>query len=101
MNKLIGIINSLDYKELKAIQKDVSEGNMGKLIKERMDEIEKSMGYEERVCPTCGSKISEETAKYILVFGSSDFRKRAMFDEMDCLTFFIERLKSQNKGVLH
>ena len=101
MNKLIGIVNSLNYKELKDIQKDLAEGNMGNLIKSRMEEIEKLKGYDERICPTCGNKVSEETAKYILTFGSSDFRKRAMFDEMDCLDFFLGKLKMQNKDAIN
>jgi hypothetical protein len=100
MNKLIGIIESMNYKELKEIQKDLAEGNMGKLIKTKMDEIEKTLGYDEKVCPTCGNKVSEQSAKYLLIFGPQDFRKRAIFDELDCLTFFVEKLNEQNK-IMH
>jgi hypothetical protein len=101
MNKLAGIINSLNYKELKEIQRDLAEGNMGKVIKSRMDEIEKSLGYEERICPTCGNPVAEATAKYILVFGPPDFRKRGLFDEIDCLTFFVDKLKVQKNVLDH
>lgn len=97
MNKLAGIINSLNYRELKNIQKDLAEGNIGKIIKYRIDQIEKDLGYDERICPTCGSKVDEESAKYILVFGASDFRKRAFFDEMDCMTFFLDKLNNHKK----
>lgn len=97
MNRLLGIINSMNYKDLKDIQKDLVEGNIGILIKNRITDIEKNLGYDERICPTCGSKVSEETSKYILTFGPSDFRKRAYFDEMDCMTFFIDKLNSRKK----
>ncbi len=100
MNKLKGIISAMNYKELKEIQKDLAEGNMGKLIKQRIDEVEKTFSFEEKVCPTCGNRVTEESAKYSLVWGPADFRKRALFDEIDCLGFFIEKLKSQHKDVM-
>jgi hypothetical protein len=97
MNRLAGIINAMNYKELKEIQKDLAEGNIGRLIKARLDQIEKTIGYE-KVCPTCDSKISEDTAKYTLMFGPADFRKKASFCGLDCLTFFAGRLRVAHKG---
>jgi hypothetical protein len=95
MNKLAGVINSMNYSELKAIQKDLAEGNMGRLIKAKIDQTERTLGHDERVCPTCGALISEATSKYTLVFGPEDFKKKALFDEIDCLSFFIDKLKEQ------
>ena len=96
MNHLVRIINSLDYKELKAIQKDLAEGNMGKLIAERISNIEKSARFDDKVCPTCGNKINEEEARFTLIFGHAGFKKKASFCGHDCLTFFIDKLKVQN-----
>jgi hypothetical protein len=97
MNRLIGIINSMNYRELKEIQKDLAEGNIGKLIKARIDSIEKTLGYNEKVCATCGNSLTEENIRYSLVFGPSDFRKRASFCGNDCLSFFMEKLKQQER----
>ena len=93
MNKLIHIINSMNEQELKLIQKDLFEGNISYLIKKRLNEKKKEVD-ENKVCPVCGTKLTEVTAKYILVFGLKDFRKKAMFDEIDCLGFFISKLKN-------
>ena len=43
MNKLYHIINSLDAHELKLIQKDLYEGNIGYFIKKRLYELEKNI----------------------------------------------------------
>ncbi|MEM4397033.1 MAG: hypothetical protein QW757_00230 [Candidatus Woesearchaeota archaeon] len=48
MNKLVGIIDSLDYYELKLIQKDLLEGNLAKLINARIKEFENK---KENFCP--------------------------------------------------
>jgi hypothetical protein len=97
MNKLVGIIEALDVRELKEIQKDLAEGNIGRLIKNRLDSIEQTR-KDEKVCPTCGTHLTEEDARYILIFGPPDFRKRALFDEIDCLTFFIQKLNVQKEA---
>ncbi|MEM3374760.1 MAG: hypothetical protein QXE31_06125 [Candidatus Woesearchaeota archaeon] len=94
MNKLVGIINSLNYQELKLIQKDVLEGNLAKLINERIKEFEKNE-TENNICPTCGTPLNEENTKFVLIFGPIDFKKKARFDEIDCLSFFIEKLKNK------
>ena len=100
MNHLIRIINSLDYKELKAIQKDLAEGNMGKLVAEKISNLEKSTGFDNKVCPTCGNKINEKVARYTLIFGPGDFKKKASFCGHDCLTFFIEKINLSEKDFL-
>ena len=95
MNKLAGIISSMDYKELKAIQRDLAEGNMGRLIKLRIEQIEKTQVHEEKMCPTCGNQVDETMSPFTLVFGPPDFKKKASFCGLDCLSFFIEKLKEQ------
>ncbi len=101
MNKLANIINSMSEQELKLIQKDLYEGNIGYLIKKRLYEIDKSKSDEEKkVCPICGAKVSEDTAKYVLMFGPPDFRKKAMFDEIDCLGYFIANIKESKSKSL-
>ena len=95
MNQLVKIINSLTYKELKAIQKDLAEGNMGRLIAKKISSIEKSASFNDKTCPTSGNKMNENEARYTLIFGS-EIKKKASFCGHDCLTFFINKLKVQH-----
>jgi hypothetical protein len=92
MNKLTKIISELSYDELKLIKKDLSEGNMEKLINLRLKNFE-----EERVgtvCPICNAQISDpDNGAFTLIFGPKDFRRKATFDGADCMEYFIEHLK--------
>ena len=93
MNRLASIINSLDYKDLKALEKDLYEGNIGRLIKQNIKKIESLRP--DSICPTCGSVLKNPA--YVLEFGRSDFRKRAGFCGLDCLNFFISKLNKEKK----
>ena len=43
--------------------------------------------YSEKFCPVCGGEIGEDS--YVLEFGKSYLRKRAHFDGIDCLSYFV------------
>lgn len=94
MNKLVSLINSMNYNDLKLIQRDVIEGNLAKLINEKIKEFENRNFDDNKICPTCGINLNEKNKKFTLIFGSEDFKKKAVFDEIDCLSFFIEKLKN-------
>ena len=86
MNKLVKIIQGLGKKELALIEKDLQEGNIERLIAQRRKQLS---GPQETVCPTCGMSVDKH-ADLALEFGPKDFRKRAVFDAPDCLTYFLE-----------
>ena len=92
MNRLAGLIGAMDYHELKALEKDLYEGNIGINIKKNLGKFERN--DTEKTCPTCGNMLTEETSKFILTFGEPTFRRRAYFCELDCVDFFIAKLKS-------
>ena len=93
MNRLSSIINSLNYKDLKAIEKDLYEGNIAQLIKQNKKKVESLRP--DTTCPTCGSVL--KNPPYVLEFGRHDFRKRASFCGLDCLNFFISKLNKEKK----
>jgi len=91
MNKLHSIINAMGYNELKAIEHDLYQGNIGSLIKKRIDEYD---ALSVKICPTCGAKVTDEA--FSLIWGAKDFRKKANFCAVDCLQFFINRFNKQS-----
>ena len=97
MNRLSNIISSMSYRDLKAIEKDLYEGNIGTHIKTRLQEFEKN--FPSNVCVTCGN-THKESPRYILVFGPDDFKKKATFCGLDCLNFFVKKLEAQQKEVV-
>lgn len=94
MNKLAELIKSLGDEDLKLIKKDLETGNIEKLINKKLQEkIEADFN---KVCPVCNIPIGEENLT--LVFGPKGLKKKASFCALDCLEYFLDRLK-QEKGL--
>jgi|SaaInlStandDraft_6_1057023.scaffolds.fasta_scaffold248426_1 hypothetical protein len=97
MPKLNNIIGNMSYKELNAIEHDLYEGNIGKLIKHRKEAFESY--FNEKICPTCGNTHKGINEGYTLFFGPKDFRKKASFCGLDCLSYYVEKLR-KNKSTI-
>ncbi len=93
MNRLTRVVVEMDEQELRQIKKDLEEGNFQRLINQKL--IEKQEESTNKVCPVCHSPI--EDGNQTLVFGPAGLRKKASFCALDCLEFFISRLKDQKK----
>lgn len=89
MNRLVNIINGLGYEELKSIERDLSEGNIERLIKDKLLQFEKG----EKICPVCYRHIEDNEENFTLLFGPKGFQKKATFCGIDCLEFFISKVK--------
>jgi hypothetical protein len=92
MNKLSRLINEMDDEELRLLKKDLEAGNIEKLLNHRIRE--RSEADPNKVCPVCHSPVSEDSIS--LVFGPKDFRKKASFCAIDCLEYFISRIKQNS-----
>lgn len=88
MNRLAHLIGTLGKDELSLIQKDLVAGTIDRLVQQRLHELQPT-----KTCPTCGNELSITQQKFSLEFGPQGLRQRATFDELDCLTYFIEKLK--------
>lgn len=93
MNKLARVVIEMDEAELRQVKRDLEEGNFQRLVNQKI--AEKVDESSNRVCPVCHSPI--EDGQQTLVFGPSGLRKKATFCALDCLEFFINRLKEQKK----
>lgn len=93
MNKLAKIINTLGKEELELLQRDLVSGNVDKLVKKRLEMFEPMLG--EKQCPVCGGPVNDES--FVLEFGKRYLRKKAYFDGLDCMFYFLNtKVKKQN-----
>jgi hypothetical protein len=90
MNKLAELIRNLPPEDVLLIKKDLEEGNLYRIIADRLAELE----LPQKVCPVCNAPL-DDNAPYVLYFGNG-IRKKARFDALDCLEFFIDDLKSNS-----
>lgn len=95
MNRLARLIESLDDDDLRLIKKDLEAGNIERLISKKLQE--KKEVDSNKVCPVCQSDIGEDNMT--LVFGPKGLRKKASFCAIDCLEYFLNRMKEDKKIV--
>lgn len=93
MNRLAKIIKNLDENEIKLIKKDLELGNIERLINNRLFEIREA--DINRVCPVCNAPIGDEGLT--LIFGPKGLRKKASFCALDCLEYFLNKMKIEKK----
>ena len=91
MNKLAKLIDNLSEKDLNLIRTDLKAGNIERLINKRIKE--KKEEDSNKVCPVCNSPTKEENVT--LIFGPKGLRKKASFDGVDCLEYFLDKVKQQ------
>ena len=87
------LFDVLDYNELMRFKIDLDSGaiTVKRLLEER---IKKKLKEHEKVCATCSSQMNfYKTNNYTLIFGPDDFKKKASFCGLDCLEYFIIKLK--------
>jgi len=87
MNKLLKIINSMNEEDLLKIKRDLIAGNVDRLVEKKLSE-KREINYSEKQCPICGGVITKDS--FMLEFGKL-FRKRAYFDGVDCLEYFVDK----------
>jgi hypothetical protein len=89
------MLDNMTYDDLAMFEKELASGKMRKHVRHRMRSIaRKGM----KICPVCGSEIDvTRYGHFALDFGPVGFRKRAHFDGVDCLEYFIARLKDHKR----
>ena len=91
--KFEDVVDVLDYNELMRFKTDLDSGAIAikKLLEER---IKKKLKEHERLCATCSNTLNfYRSSNYTLIFGPDDFKKKASFCGLDCLEYFIIKLK--------
>ena len=87
------VFDVLDYNELMRFKGDMDTGAV--TIKRLLEEkIKRKLKEHEKVCATCSNNLNfYKTSNYTLVFGPDDFKKKASFCGLDCLEYFIIKMK--------
>ncbi len=87
------VMDILDYDELMRFKNDLDSGAIA--LKKLLDErIKRKLKEHERICATCSNSLNfYSTSNYTLIFGPDDFKKKASFCGLDCLEYFIIKLK--------
>ncbi|HHE36238.1 MAG TPA: hypothetical protein ENL16_00300 [Candidatus Woesearchaeota archaeon] len=93
MNKLAKLIENLNEEDLKLIKKDLEAGNIERLINKKLQE-KKEEDFN-KVCPVCQTPIGEESLT--LIFGPKGLRKKASFCALDCLEYFLNKIKQEKE----
>lgn len=98
--RLRDVIDKIDYYELLRIKKDLDNG--GKHLNEFISlEIENRNKHHHLYCSVCDTEINQKNPETTtLVFGPSDFRKKATFCGKDCLNYFIKTMDDRKKSVV-
>ena len=88
------VFDILDYNELMRFKKDFDTGaiTLKRILEER---IKSKLKEHEKICATCSNDLNfYKTNNYTLIFGPDDFKKKASFCGLDCLEYFITKLKN-------
>lgn len=98
MYRLKEFLGSLEHYELVQLKQGLDKGSldMGKAIQERINEHEKKHA---KFCATCSNTMDPyNTSNYTIVFGPDDFRKKASFCGLDCLEYFLIKIREIKQG---
>ena len=94
MNILANLIKELEYEELLLIRKDLEAGTLKNVVKKQLETKKRE---QVAICPVCEKSLKQGEGFY-LEFGSKDLRKKASFDGVDCLKYFIEQHFNKKKN---
>jgi len=87
MKRIHKLIESLNYEELVELKNKLEEGTVSSAIKKKLERF-KNLN---KVCPVCNTPVGDEGLT--LIFGPSDFKKKATFDGTDCLEYFLYKIR--------
>jgi len=90
-------LSTLDHYELVRLEKEIEKGDLD-VIKEIRGNIKDLEKRHSNSCTTCSNTLDPyNTNNYTIIFGPDDFRKKASFCGLDCLEYFLIKLKQMKK----
>ena len=98
MYRLTKFLSSLEHYELIRLKKELEKGTVDveKEIQEYIKDLEKKHA---KCCTTCSNNLDPyNTNNYTIIFGPDDFKKKASFCGLDCLEYFLIKLKQMKRS---
>ena len=91
-------LSSLDHYELVKLKQEIKKGNLD-VEKESHEYIKDLEKKHAKCCTTCSNTLDPyNTNNYTIIFGREDFRKKGSFCGLDCLEYFLIKLKHMKKS---
>ena len=87
------LIDTLNYQELMRLKTDIDNGglNTKKILEEK---IKRRLREHEKTCAACSNFLNfYSQSNYTLLLGPDDAKRKASFCGIDCLEYFIIKLK--------
>ena len=98
MYRFTKFLGSLERYELIRLKNEIEKGNLD-VEKEIQDYIKDHEKKHANYCTTCSNTLDlYNTNNYTIIFGPDDFRKKASFCGLDCLEYFLIKLKQIKKA---
>jgi hypothetical protein len=93
MHKIKNLLDGMEYNDLIFLNHDIKKGHFdfNVLLKQTLKNKEKE---HIKYCSVCGNDLEPNSVtNYTLLFGPEDFKKRASFCALDCMEYFMVKLK--------
>jgi hypothetical protein len=98
MYRLKKFLGNLEHYELIRLKQDIDKGNLN-IEKEIKDSIREKERNHSSLCATCTNILDTYNSNnYTIIFGREDFKKKASFCGLDCLEYFLIKLKQIKRG---
>ncbi|RLE38463.1 hypothetical protein DRJ17_03805 [Candidatus Woesearchaeota archaeon] len=85
--EVIKALDSFDYYELKKLEKELDNGSFRRRLEKNIKKFEDG----KKICVTCGSSLNDK--KFSLVIEYRGMKKTAEFCAIDCLEYFLAKMK--------
>jgi hypothetical protein len=94
MHKIKKLLDNMEYYDLINLNQNIKKGqfDFNVLLKQTLKNKEKE---HIKYCSVCGNDLEPNNiTNYTLIFGPDDFKKKASFCALDCMEYFMVKLKN-------
>ncbi|MBT4540607.1 hypothetical protein HOC35_03770 [Candidatus Woesearchaeota archaeon] len=85
-------VEAIEEEELYKLQYDLNKGSIGlkSLVDEKIKAVE---NLPKKFCAVCGDGLVDKEGTFSIIFKHEKLKKKASFCAIDCMEFFISKIK--------